>query len=81
MLIPVTLERGDLRSVMHQLALATGWTFRATPVVSMGTIGVGLPWERPAPALGILRTLGKQSYLDVQIYPARRLILVRILGV
>jgi hypothetical protein len=81
LLVPVTLERGDLQSVLRQVAQATGWTLRATPGIPMGTIGDGLPWGRPSPALGILRILGRQSYLDVQVFPASRLVIVRIQGV
>lgn len=78
LLVPVTLRHGGIRSVLRQIAHATGWSCRLHPNASMATLGDGLPWGRPAPVLGVLRQMGRQPYLDVQVHPASRLIIVQI---
>lgn len=74
----VTLSRGNLQSVAKQLAAASGFSVLVEPDIPMGTIGDGIPWGRPQPVLGILRTLGKQSYLLVRIHPYTQRVVIRI---
>jgi len=78
LLVPVTLHRGDLRSVLRQIGSATGWRMVLQPDEPMGVIGDGLPWGKSAPALGILRQLGKQGYLAVRVFPAQKRAVVQI---
>lgn len=78
LLVPVTLHRGDLRSVLRQIGSATGWRMVLQPDEPMGVIGDSLPWGKSAPALGILRQLGKQGCLAVRVIPAQKLVVVQI---
>ena len=68
----LTLQRGDLQSVLRQVAAITGYRVSIHPSAPMGVIGDGLPWGKPVAAAVILHKLGKQSYLDVQVLPQAR---------
>lgn len=74
----VTLQRGDLQSVMRQIAAITGYQVRVHPSAPMGVIGDGLPWGKPVAVAVILHKLGKQSYLDVEVLPQARHINVTV---
>ncbi|MBN6739514.1 hypothetical protein JKG47_02990 [Acidithiobacillus sp. MC6.1] len=74
----VRLHRGNLQSVLTEISAVTGYRVQSTPDIPMGTVGDGLLWDRLQPALGVLRQLGKQGYLDIQVFPGRRLIAVHI---
>ncbi len=74
----VTLQRGDLQSVLRQIAAITGYQVRLHPSAPMGVIGDGLPWGKPVAAAVILHKIGKQSYLDVQVLPQARRINVTV---
>jgi hypothetical protein len=78
LLVPVTLQRGDLGSVLRQVGAASGWRMDLQPDEPLGVIGDGLPWGKPASALGILRQLGKQGYLTVRVFPAQKRVVVRV---
>uniref|UniRef100_E6QB63 Uncharacterized protein n=1 Tax=mine drainage metagenome TaxID=410659 RepID=E6QB63_9ZZZZ len=72
------LQRGDLQSVLRQVAAITGYQVSIHPSAPMGVIGDGLPWGKPAAAAVILHKLGKQSYLDVQVLTQARHIIVTV---
>ncbi|WP_291521810.1 hypothetical protein [Acidithiobacillus sp.] len=72
------LQRGDLQSVLRQIAAITGYRVSVHPSAPMGVIGDGLPWGKPAAAAVILHKLGKQSYLDVQVLTQARHIIVTV---
>ncbi|MHB1494997.1 MAG: hypothetical protein ACYCUY_06095 [Acidithiobacillus sp.] len=72
------LQRGDLQSVLRQIAAITGYQVSIHPSAPMGVIGDGLPWGKPAAAAVILHKLGKQSYLDVQVLTQARHIIVTV---
>ncbi|MHB1494156.1 MAG: hypothetical protein ACYCUY_01725 [Acidithiobacillus sp.] len=74
----LTLQRGDLQSVLRQVAAITGYQVSIHPSAPMGVIGDGLPWGRPAAVAVILHKLGKQSYLAVQVLTQVRHIIVTV---
>ena len=74
----LTLQRGDLQSVLRQVAAITGYQVSIHPPAPMGVIGDGLPWGKPVAAAVILHKLGKQSYLDVQVLTQARHIIVTV---
>ena len=74
----LTLQRGDLQSVLRQVAAITGYQVSIHPSAPMGVIGDGLPWGKPVAVAVILHKLGKQSYLDVQVLTQARHIIVTV---
>ncbi|MHB1479812.1 MAG: hypothetical protein ACYCVT_09445 [Acidithiobacillus ferrooxidans] len=74
----LTLQRGDLQSVLRQVAAITGYQVSIHPSAPMGVIGDGLPWGTPVAVAVILHKLGKQSYLDVQVLTQARHIIVTV---
>ena len=65
----VMFQRGDLQSVLRQVATVTGYQIRIHPDLPFGVVGDGLPWGKAVAAGIILHKLGKQSYLDVRVPP------------
>lgn len=74
----LALQRGDLQSVLRQVAAITGYQVSIHPSAPMGVIGDGLPWGKPVVVAVILHKLGKQSYLDVQVLTQARHIIVTV---
>ncbi len=74
----LTLQRGDLQSVLRQVAEITGYQVSVHPSTPMGVIGDGLPWGKPVAVAVILHKLGKQPYLDVQVLTQARHIIVTV---
>ena len=74
----LALQRGDLQSVLRQVAAITGYQVSIHPSAPMGVIGDGLPWGKPVAVAVILHKLGKQSYLDLQVLTQARHIIVTV---
>lgn len=74
----LTLQRGNLQSVLRQVAAITGYQVSVHPSAPMGVIGDGLPWGKPVAVAVILHKLGKQSYLDVQVLTQARHVIVTV---
>lgn len=74
----LTLQRGNLQSVLRQVTAITGYQVSVHPSAPMGVIGDGLPWGKPVAVAVILHKLGKQSYLDVQVLTQARHVIVTV---